>query len=91
MTDEKIFKVNNQLLHHDWSNLEKMSVDESYTEFNRIISDTLDTFMPVKKFIIPAKRVVREKWMTNSLQRCSNKCQKLYKKQLVRPKIVMST
>ena len=39
----------------------------------------IDETCPEREVTIPAKRIIREPWMTNSLRKCSKKQQLLYK------------
>ena len=39
-----------------------------------------------KRYKIPAKKILREKWMSKSLLKCSSKCNRLFKKQVDKSK-----
>ena len=61
LNEEKIFKLNHELLHYDWETIE---------------------VAPVKIHKISSKQILREKWMSKSLQNCSRRNNKLFKKQI---------
>ena len=61
LDNDKIFKINNELLHHDWLHLDNMNVNEGYQYFSKILSDNVEIYAPIKTLKIPPKKVLREK------------------------------
>ena len=71
--DEKnIFEINNRLLHTDWSHLDNLDVNDAYMQFHEVLTNVTDEIAPVKKYKIPAKKVLRDEWMNTSQLKCSN-------------------
>ena len=70
----------------DWSNLESMSVDESFATMNDTILEVLDMCAPEQQVSIPAKHVFKEKWMTKGLFKSSSTNTKLYRRSLGKSK-----
>ena len=70
----------------DWTNLETMSVDESFSTMNDTILEVLDMCAPEQQVTISAKYVYKEKWMTKGLFKSSCTNTKLYKKSIGKPK-----
>ena len=86
LNDEQLFKVNNDLLPHNWSMIQNLPVNEAYKYFNDTIENSLNEHAPIRKIKLSEKRILREKWMTKSLLKCSKKCSELFKKQIGKKK-----
>ena len=77
LTDEALAKIQQKLLFYDWSCLNDLGVDESYSTLFRIINDTINEFAPIKRVCVRCDDVFREGWFTASLTKCNKKCRKL--------------
>ena len=86
LNETKIFDINHELLHHDWSYLDNLNVNGSYEYFSKILSETIDKYAPMKTYKIPPKKILRGKWMSKSLLKCTSKSYKLYKRQIGKPR-----
>ena len=74
--------INRKLDSTDWIGIQSMSVNDSYNYLEGLIMETLDEFAPVEKTKIKKQKVIREKWVSKGLLKCSNKAQKLFKSQI---------
>lgn len=80
LNDEKMFKLNNELLHINW--LEKLDMGNSlefvYRTFIENLSGALDRIAPLKKCVIRQENCLRQPWMTVALLKSTKKCKRLY-------------
>jgi hypothetical protein len=70
----------------DWTQMENMSIDDSFAFVHNSILEALDLYAPAKEVTIPAKNVFKEKWMSKGLFKSPSTNNKLYRKSLGKPK-----
>ena len=76
---EKLSSIKSQLNCIDWSVLDDLPVNDSFNWFHKRLLDIINDVCPERETNIPAKRILREPWVTKGLQKCSDKQRSLYK------------
>ena len=83
LTDKNIQKINNDLL-MDWNNeLERKTVEESFTLFHNKLMETIDKHAPETTRKISGRKLIRDPWITNGIITSLNKQRKLYQKMIM--------
>ena len=83
-----VAKINERLKETDWETiLDKQDTELSYNTYQKTIGSILDEISPVKEITISPKKILREKWMTPGLMKCTMKqkktCTKEQSKEIV--------
>ena len=79
LNEKNIANINQKLGEVNWTSvLKNTDVNIKFESFHQVLLDTIDSIAPEKEMIIPAKRVLKEPWMTNGLLKCCEKLRKLY-------------
>ena len=77
LNDTAVTNIQRDLLFHDWSCLDAMSVDESYSYLITVITGVMDTYAPIKQIKIRACDKFREPWMSVRIKKSTLKARKL--------------
>ena len=76
-----IDRINSLLLATDWSPLQQLHVNDQFDFVNTKLLEYINICAPIKVVTIPAKYVIREKWMTKGLLQSSLNLQKMRKRE----------
>ena len=77
---KKMKQINDKMAIEDWEKLlENKDTNESFTLFHETLQKHIHDIAPLKTFKIPAKRILRDEWMTPGLLKCTQKQKRLYK------------
>ena len=76
-----IARINSLLLATDWSPLQQLHVNDQFDFVNTKLLEYINICAPIKVVTIPAKYVIREKWMTKGLLQASLNLQKMRKRE----------
>ena len=80
LKEKNISLINHELENIDWHTLLKSeSVSDNFELFHSKIMQVVDRISPEKNYTIPAKKVIKEPWLTTGLLKCVKKQGKLYK------------
>ena len=83
LNEAKLEHIKNVLKIKDWNAmLRSDSVDDNFDKFCEVVSEMMDKFAPLKEMNISWRQKYIEPWMTNGIEKASNKCKKLYKDSL---------
>ena len=82
LTDDKLLKINHELLWNDWNSVYKLNVCDAYDFLVKTIYQKLDNVAPFKVLSVPSKQVFTEPLLTVKLLKLNRKCKKLYKRSL---------
>ena len=80
LSDLNINRLIDYLNCFTWENLNMMSVNDSYNMLMTVLKNGMDIYMPEKLIKIKKHKVIRERWMTRNLVKCTNKSKHLYQK-----------
>ena len=81
LSDGNVKIISNFLRQIDWTYLNNLDANEAYSDLIEKLTNIMDTVTPNKTIKIPAKRIIREPWITRGIIKSSSTCDKLYKKQ----------
>ena len=70
----------------DWDFLENLPMNEAYQKFNEKLQYVINSISPLKIKNVDTHKDKREPWLTKGLIKSSKTVQKLYRKQLGKPK-----
>ena len=70
----------------DWTELEDKDLNEAYDLFTTKILNIINDISPVKTITIPAKRIIRDPWVTKGVIKSATTLDKLYRNSLRKPK-----
>lgn len=70
----------------DFNYLDNLTTDEATENLVKKIQEIMDIHAPEKTATVSNKSLAHERWMTKGLLKSSKVCQRLYKKQLGKPK-----
>ena len=76
-----IDRINTLLLATDWSPLQQLHINDQFDCVNTKLLEYMNICAPMKVVKIPAKYVIREKWMTKGLLQSSLNLQKMRKRE----------
>ena len=76
-----IDRINTLLLATDWSPLQQLHINDQFECVNTKLLEYINICAPMKVVKIPAKYVIREKWMTKGLLQSSLNLQKMRKRE----------
>lgn len=81
INENKIFKINNDLLHKDWIKIldPHNSTDCNYETLTSEILGSIERNAPLLTKQIYPKNQIQVPWMSPNLLKCSKKCKRLYK------------
>ena len=79
LTDGAISRVQQDLLFHNWSELDdqNMDVNQAYSIFTSVIETSLDRHAPVKNVRLKQDEKFQVPWLTVGILKCNQKCRKL--------------
>lgn len=78
--------IKNDMQDLEWQTLSSCNTNEAYTYFTQTLQNIIDKHAPEKTINIPRKQIKREPWITKGILKSSQTVQKLFKKQLHKPK-----
>ena len=78
--ENSLFNIKHTLLHHDWSCLDSMNVNESYNYLINVITNALDLHAPVREKKVSNRSSFVEPWMNVKILKYNRKSKKLCKK-----------
>ena len=83
---EILQNISNELQGTNWECIINLDTNKAYEHFTTIIKNCIEKYSPEKTIEIPAKRIIRDPWMTSGLIRSSKVMDQLYKKRLGKDK-----
>ncbi len=86
--DANIAKIQEKLERYDWTVLDIPNTNDAYDIFADKLHDIINTISPEKTIIIPAKKVIREPWVTKGIMKSSHTLDKLYRKTLTKKRTI---
>jgi len=86
LSPEAMESIKIHLEHIDWTDLNQLTVENAFMNFNERLNRVLDKFAPKIKIKIPKNRVMRDPWMTKGLMISSKNATKLYRKSIGKSK-----
>ena len=78
ITDVGTDRIKENIINVDWNVMDNMNIDDAYEYFVTELTSIIDTYAPLREVTIPAKKVLREAWMTTALLKSSQECSKKY-------------
>ena len=77
LKEEKMLKIQEMLLFHDWSCVLDMDVNDSYSYLISVITKALNRYAPSCSVKIRIDEKFREPWLTVKLRKYNQKCRRL--------------
>ena len=78
LCQDNVDKVCNYLSCFNWSNLQMFKSSEAFEMFEKVLTNSLDLYMPVRDRIIKPKKQIKEAWVTKGILSSVSKCKKLF-------------
>ena len=76
--ESTIADISNAICGTDWQYLDAMDINTAYADFSVVLNNVISRMAPEKVIKIPAKRVIRDPWMTRGLITSSRTLNKLH-------------
>lgn len=88
LTEEKLQKINNTLLHKNWVGLLDIQnpINDNYLKFISEVQQTLSDVAPVQTKTFKGRNVLKQPWMTVNLLKCTKKARAIYLKVKNKPR-----
>ena len=78
--------ITEDLAKRDFTFIHTLSVDNAYENFTKLLTDIIDIHAPIKEIKIHPRKIIYNPWMTPALLQSSKTLNKLYRKQLDKPR-----
>ena len=80
LDDVNVARIQQDLLFHDWSDVDSLNVNDGYSYLNKVVTDMMDKHAPKKLVKVKIDDKFYEPWMTVGIKRSNRKCRLLCNK-----------
>lgn len=77
--DNCFLRIADDFGNHDWTEIGREGVDESFQRFSETLQDSFNKHCPLKSIRVPPNKIIREKWITPALIYKSKNLHKIYR------------